>query len=94
MSAILLGNTNTPRAGVISNFQVINYKTSPLFRKTIIWNVGIFDCNQHYTVSNSVVGIIGCGNIGMEVMKRLQAFSPKKVLYFSRKPKSEGKIPV
>jgi len=42
-------------------------------------------------LTNSVVGIIGCGNIGIAVAKMLRGFKLNELLYTSRKPKSESK---
>lgn len=41
-------------------------------------------------VTNSVVGIVGCGNIGIIVAEMLRGFKLKELLYTSRKPKAEG----
>ncbi|CAI6350270.1 unnamed protein product [Macrosiphum euphorbiae] len=40
-------------------------------------------------LTNSVVGIIGCGNIGIAVAKLLSGFKLSELLYTSRKPKPE-----
>ncbi|XP_022169348.1 glyoxylate reductase/hydroxypyruvate reductase-like isoform X3 [Myzus persicae] len=40
-------------------------------------------------LTNSVVGIIGCGNIGIEVAQMLSGFKLSELLYTSRKPKPE-----
>ncbi|XP_060848926.1 glyoxylate reductase/hydroxypyruvate reductase-like isoform X3 [Rhopalosiphum padi] len=40
-------------------------------------------------LTNSVVGIIGCGNIGIAVAKMLSGFKLNGLLYTSRKPKPE-----
>jgi len=42
-------------------------------------------------LTNSVVGIIGCGNIGIAVAQMLRGFKLSGLLYTSRKPKPEGK---
>lgn len=41
-------------------------------------------------VTNSVVGIVGCGNIGIIVAEMLRGFKLSELLYTSRKPKAEG----
>lgn len=41
-------------------------------------------------VTNSVVGILGCGNIGVAVAEMLRGFKLRELLYTSRKSKSEG----
>jgi len=41
-------------------------------------------------LTNSVVGIVGCGNIGIAVAEILSGFKLKELLYTSRKPKPEG----
>jgi len=43
-------------------------------------------------LTNSVVGIIGCGNIGIAVVNLLSGFKLNELLYTSRKKKSEGII--
>lgn len=43
-------------------------------------------------VKNSVVGIIGCGNIGMSVAKKLNTFQISQLLYTSRSEKPAGKM--
>ncbi|XP_050298790.1 glyoxylate reductase/hydroxypyruvate reductase [Anthonomus grandis grandis] len=40
-------------------------------------------------LKGSTVGIVGYGRIGQEVAKRLKAFGPKKILYFSRSDKAK-----
>lgn len=42
-------------------------------------------------LTNSVVGIIGCGNIGISLAEMLSGFKLSELLYTSRKPKPEGK---
>lgn len=43
-------------------------------------------------VTNSIVGIIGCGNIGIALAKMLSTFKLQKLLYTSRKSKPDGGI--
>lgn len=43
-------------------------------------------------IKNSVVGIIGCGNIGVSVAKKLSAFEISQLLYTSRSEKPDGKM--
>ena len=42
---------------------------------------------EEQEIFNSVIGIIGTGSIGKEVAKRLQSFSPKKIIGHRRKNK-------
>jgi len=41
-------------------------------------------------IKNSVVGIIGCGNIGTSVAEKLSKFKVAKLLYTSRTEKPAG----
>lgn len=41
-------------------------------------------------LANSVVGIIGCGNIGISVAEMLGGFKLSELLYTSRRPKLAG----
>jgi len=43
-------------------------------------------------IKNSVVGIIGCGNIGTSIAKKLSTFQISKLLYTSRNEKPAGNI--
>lgn len=43
-------------------------------------------------IKNSVVGIVGLGNIGKAVATRIKAFSPAKIVYYGRTDKSYGKF--
>lgn len=45
-----------------------------------------------YGLENSTVGIIGLGEIGFTIAKRVKAFEVKRILYSGRKEKNEGKI--
>jgi len=42
-------------------------------------------------LTNSAVGIVGCGNIGISLAGSLSGFKLSELLYTSRKPKPEGK---
>lgn len=42
-------------------------------------------------IKNSVVGIIGCGNIGTSIAKKLSTFQISQLLYTSRSEKPAGK---
>lgn len=42
-------------------------------------------------IKNSVVGIIGCGNIGTSIAKKLFTFEISQLLYTSRSEKTVGK---
>lgn len=42
-------------------------------------------------IKNSVVGIIGCGNIGTSIAKKLSTFEISQLLYTSRSEKPAGK---
>ncbi|XP_050549071.1 glyoxylate reductase/hydroxypyruvate reductase-like isoform X2 [Daktulosphaira vitifoliae] len=44
--------------------------------------------NSSIGLLNSVVGIIGCGNIGISIANKLSAFHLKKLLYTSRQQKA------
>lgn len=44
------------------------------------------------SIKNSVVGIIGCGNIGTSIAKKLITFQISQLLYTSRSEKLEGNI--
>ncbi|KAL5242527.1 hypothetical protein ACI65C_009937 [Semiaphis heraclei] len=50
---------------------------------------GKFPTSLGTGLTNSVVGIIGCGNIGVAVSKMLSGFKLSELLYTSRKPKLE-----
>ncbi|XP_065216461.1 glyoxylate reductase/hydroxypyruvate reductase-like [Planococcus citri] len=39
----------------------------------------------------STVGILGCGRIGFSIMRKLKAFDPSRIFYFSRSEKPEAK---
>lgn len=52
---------------------------------------GKFPTSVGMGLTNSVVGIIGCGNIGIAVAKMLSGFKLNELLYTSRKPKPESK---
>jgi len=52
---------------------------------TIVWMCG-------RGIRNSVVGIVGCGNIGTSVAKKLKTFDISQLLYTSRTEKPAGKI--
>lgn len=41
-------------------------------------------------ISNSVVGIIGCGNIGTSIAEKLSKFKISQLLYTSRSEKPDG----
>jgi glyoxylate/hydroxypyruvate reductase len=41
-------------------------------------------------ISNSVVGIIGCGNIGTSIAEKLSKFKISQLLYTSRCEKPDG----
>lgn len=41
-------------------------------------------------IENSVVGIIGCGNIGTSIAKKLSTFKISQLLYTSRTEKDAG----
>lgn len=43
-------------------------------------------------IRNSVVGILGCGNIGTSIAKKLKTFEISQLLYTSRTEKPAGKI--
>lgn len=43
-------------------------------------------------IKNSVVGIIGCGNIGTSIAEKLSTFKPSQLLYTSRSEKPDGII--
>lgn len=43
-------------------------------------------------IKNSVIGIIGCGNIGTSVAKKLSTFEISQLLYTSRSEKAAGKF--
>jgi lactate dehydrogenase-like 2-hydroxyacid dehydrogenase len=43
-------------------------------------------------IKNSVVGIIGCGNIGTSIAKKLVTFEISQLLYTSRSEKPAGKM--
>lgn len=43
-------------------------------------------------IKNSIVGIIGCGNIGTSVAKKLSTFEISQLLYTSRTEKAAGKF--
>lgn len=43
-------------------------------------------------IRNSVVGIIGCGNIGMSIAKKLSTFEISRLLYTSRAEKPLGEM--
>lgn len=43
-------------------------------------------------IKNSVVGIIGCGNIGTSIAKKLSTFEISQLLYTSRTEKPAGKL--
>lgn len=43
-------------------------------------------------IRDSVVGIIGCGNIGTSIAKKLKSFEISQLLYTSRSEKPAGKI--
>lgn len=43
-------------------------------------------------IKNSVVGIIGCGNIGTSIAKKLSTFQISQLLYTSRNEKPAGNI--
>ncbi|XP_050055556.1 glyoxylate reductase/hydroxypyruvate reductase-like isoform X1 [Aphis gossypii] len=51
--------------------------------------LGKFPTSVGMGLTNSVVGIIGCGNIGIAVAKMLRGFKLNELLYTSRKPKPE-----
>lgn len=51
--------------------------------------LGKFPTSVGMGLTNSVVGIIGCGNIGIAVAKMLSGFKLNELLYTSRKPKPE-----
>jgi len=42
-------------------------------------------------IRNSVVGIVGCGNIGTSIAKKLKTFEISQLLYTSRTEKPAGK---
>jgi len=42
------------------------------------------------SIRNSVVGIVGCGNIGISIAKKLNSFNISQLLYTSRGEKPEG----
>jgi glyoxylate/hydroxypyruvate reductase len=43
-------------------------------------------------IKNSVVGIVGCGNIGTSIAKKLNTFEISQLLYTSRTEKPAGKM--
>jgi len=43
------------------------------------------------SIRNSVVGIVGCGNIGTSIAKKLNTFEISQLLYTSRTEKPAGK---
>lgn len=43
-------------------------------------------------IKNSIVGIIGCGNIGTSIAEKLSTFKPSQLLYTSRSEKPSGII--
>lgn len=43
-----------------------------------------------FGLKNSIIGIFGFGNIGLEIAKRLVPFKPSKILYTSRTVKEEA----
>lgn len=43
-------------------------------------------------IRNSVVGIVGCGNIGTSIAKKLNTFEISQLLYTSRTEKPDGKM--
>lgn len=43
-------------------------------------------------IKNSVVGIVGCGNIGTSIAKKLSTFQISQLLYTSRSEKPAGKV--
>lgn len=53
------------------------------------WNP-IWMCGRG--IKNSTVGIIGCGNIGTSIAKKLSTFEISQLLYTSRSEKPSGKL--
>jgi lactate dehydrogenase-like 2-hydroxyacid dehydrogenase len=45
-------------------------------------------CGQQ--LYSSSVAIVGCGRIGISVMKKVKAFDPERIFYYSRSKKSQG----
>lgn len=43
-------------------------------------------------IKNSVVGIVGCGNIGTSIARKLHMFNLSQLLYTSRSEKPAGKL--
>jgi len=43
-------------------------------------------------IRNSVVGIVGCGNIGTSIARKLKTFAISQLLYTSRTEKPAGKM--
>jgi len=43
-------------------------------------------------IRNSVVGIVGCGNIGTSIARKLKTFDISQLLYTSRTEKPAGKM--
>lgn len=42
-------------------------------------------------LDSSTVGVLGCGRIGLSIMKKVKAFDPSHIYYYSRTEKSEGR---
>lgn len=63
----------------------LNFFSGEWKSPTLIWMCG-------RSIKNSVVGIIGCGNIGTSIAKKLNTFQISQLLYTSRSEKPEGNI--
>lgn len=44
-----------------------------------------------HSLDRSVVGIVGCGRIGLSIARKVKAFNIQRLLYSARSKKPEGK---
>ncbi|XP_056641043.1 glyoxylate reductase/hydroxypyruvate reductase-like isoform X2 [Diorhabda sublineata] len=95
---IKLGNTPHPLHDAVADLAVLlllaaarRAHEARLLIENNKWITGNWKWMLGQDVTNSTVGVIGLGNIGLSIVKRLQGFNVKQFLYTGHKEKKEAR---